>query len=843
MIPTRQVDRETHIAEILLKSEAALGELHQYYKFGRHDGTFPEKPYFLLSHCAHLLFSLWLTESESPAGLFEYSSRLNAMISSLDFDALRYADYKRRAFHADAYQEHLKNEPKWFKFWLAALEKQDETRPLSSQEFSQSILTYVSHPGFLEGKISKKHRKTLADLLKTDTVDRIFSRSISLLEEMTAAIVFRFTTLDQRHHTREQLASLICLLRQVRRTIISESPAQGPYVLLSNKNWGIPSSLFRMYGGRMRGTLKVVLKRDGGHIVCSYSWTSGARSKCRSWTRDASALTHLYEEELFKTWSYDTGEPLHAPASSTDTKAYWLVQSNEAKRLRAVFRHIETVMKALAVNPLCNGLIADIARLSMDNQTNWQGTRLAWTYVNKLDHVLDTLKFAYREASVLGGDNPGAEVISNMWPPQPSVCERAERHEWHVTEPAELTEETEEVAGDFDGEAEGRQARDERPAAVEQAKCSGRSLAQDEISDDPEEQQEPPIAAQCPAHESEQESESQATCCPIPTPTESAAEDLICPKPEIRTDQVSYTDETEEMPGRLDDEAEERQVPEEQPDAVEQAEYGSTSLPGDEISDTEQEQGQPIAAQCPASEADPEAESQEACCQIPAPTESAAEELIAPEPEAQTNPVSSTEEVDSSSHDVLAIAVSDRRFCEYIAQQPQREPEAVQAPSEAEPTTDANPPEPCPSEPTHDYQAYFARLAKQGVAPSVASAVNSRYPKRPSLVKRAKSKITPEQMEAVRQLLHKLLEHHAPHTELPRETPLSLRTLQQTLGWKQSDVQRAMTNLFGQRPFTAYKHKCSQSVIGEFLEDCRHQYLDGADSQHDANPRQTLQTV
>ena len=236
MIPTRQVDREAHIAEILLKSEAALGELHQYYKFGRHEGAFAEKPYFLLSHCAHLLFSLWLTENESPAGLFEYSSYLNALVAKLDFGALRYTDYKRRALHADTFQEHMKNEPKWFQFWLAALEKQDGIKPLDGPEFSRNVLTYVSHPEFLEGKVSKKSRKTLAGFMKTDTVARILHRSMSVLEEMTAAIVFRFTNLDQSHHTSEQLASLICMLRHIRRMIVSEAPAQGPYVLLSNKN-------------------------------------------------------------------------------------------------------------------------------------------------------------------------------------------------------------------------------------------------------------------------------------------------------------------------------------------------------------------------------------------------------------------------------------------------------------------------------------------------------------------------------------------------------------------------------------------------------------------------------
>lgn len=869
MIPTRQVDRETHIADILIKSEAALGELHQYYKFGRHEGTFPEKPYLLLSHCAHLLFSLWLTESESPTGLFEYSSHLNALISNLDFGALRYTDYKRRALHADAYQEHLKNEPKWFKFWLTALEKQDGTRPLDCQEFTQSILTYVSHPCFLEGKIPKKNRKLLAGLMKTDAVAQIFCRSMSVLEEMIAAIVFRFTNLDQSNHTSEQLASLMCLLRQVRRTIVSETPAQGPYVLLSNKNWGIPSTLFRMYGDRMRGNLKVVPKRDGGHIVCSYSWTSSAQSKCRSWTRATSAMTAPYEEELFKTWSYETGERLHTPEPSTDPKAYWLVQSTEAKRLRAVFRHIETVLKTLAVNPLCSGLIADIARVSMDNQSDWQGTRLAWTYVKKLDHLLDKLNFAYREASVLGGQNPGEEVIATMWPPESPVSEgveslRAREHDAEQllgqppstraatqAKPVESTNET--PVNDQRPQKNGvekEQNTSHEPTALTPCSDSNLTTTHRQVSFSPSEASLPTE----PADGTQQPDEVLIS-----------TEENECCGEEIAEDSISKTvegNETQQTAGdSLDQELDAKRRPQEDthPTGPPPPKASRLVLKQELLERHTPVEGsvnwEPLSRkQLQQQLGWKQSEVQRAMTTIFGPQpftvykqrcqEKTIYDFLRNASTARREP-QTRKAAESDPETVIARMVSDRMFCQCIAQQPRSDADALQEPADTEPTTNASPPVSDSSEQisNHDYQAYFKRLANQGVAASVRPAANSRYRQTASHSRTARPKIKPEQMEACRRLLHRLVEHHDTHAGLPGEEPLSLRTLQQDLGWKQSEVQCAMASIFGRRPFTVYKHKCSERVIDDFLEDCRHRSLDGVDSQQETGPRQTLQTV
>jgi hypothetical protein len=49
---------------------------------------------------------------------------------------------------------------------------------------------------------------------------------------------------------------------------------------------------------------------------------------------------------------------------------------------------------------------------------------LAWTSVKALDELLDKLNTAYRQARILGGENPGDTVIADMWPPQASPCQQ-----------------------------------------------------------------------------------------------------------------------------------------------------------------------------------------------------------------------------------------------------------------------------------------------------------------------------------------------------------------------------------------------------------------------------------
>jgi hypothetical protein len=66
-------------------------------------------------------------------------------------------------------------------------------------------------------------------------------------------------------------------------------------------------------------------------------------------------------------------------------------------------------------------------------------------------------------------------------------------------------------------------------------------------------------------------------------------------------------------------------------------------------------------------------------------------------------------------------------------------------------------------------------------------------------------------------LVLRLLDHHrSPHGEAQHK-PLSLAQLASDLGWNRTRVQRAMTDLFGPKPFTAYKERCKDRTIAEVL--------------------------
>ena len=427
-IPTRETTSEAYIANILVNTEATLGQLHHYYKSGRHEGACPERSYFLTSLCGRLLFSLWLTEGESPAGTFDYSPRLGNLIAELDFASLRETEDDKRRRHEEACQGRLRNDPRWFTFWLSMLERQYRNGPSDCRAFYRTTMAYVDRPGFLEGKLCQKKRKALSNFTKTDVAGRLMYQSMLVLDEIVSAMIYRFTRSDQSMHTTERLASLVCLLSQVRRIVVNETPAEGPYVLGANR-WGTPSTFAWLFSGRKPGTLRVIPKREGGAVICTYK-TAGAKPTKRSWTRALSELKHGYEDELFKTWSYDTGKH-HRTPDDADTYAGWQVQYAESKRLRLYFLHVEAVLRTLASNPNYSGLVSEVS----NHQNKWMGRMLAWTCIKTLDELLKKLNTAYHETSLLTDSDAQDRIISTKWPPKaspyrqrvdrPNACENA----------------------------------------------------------------------------------------------------------------------------------------------------------------------------------------------------------------------------------------------------------------------------------------------------------------------------------------------------------------------------------------------------------------------------------
>jgi len=418
MIAATPASGVEHIVQVLTKTEAALDELHHYYKFGRHSDAFPEKPYFLFSHCGHLLFSLWLIEADSQACIFDQDSRLNRIMQQLDFNALRYSEYKRRMLHADAYQEHLQNEPIWFKLWIKAIEVLDGPAVSQSRAFPQKLLEGTMHNGSLEGRPNRKKRQALQNLVRSGEAGRLILRSSWVLEDMISAVASHSLTMHPQKHAIARIQVLSGLLQRLRRHIVLDSAVKGPYALFVDPTWGLPSALTRLSRNRRQGTLVVAPVDEGGTIDCTYTWTSGRKQKTRSWTQEVSALLQSYEDTLFKTWAYDTGQYLQGIDDSSQVEACWVIDDLEAHDLETISQQADYLLESFAVHPAYEGFVEKMAGVLRNGRRQWQPRELSWTYVKKLDRIAARLKFVYREAKVLGGADPVAQVIANLWPPR-----------------------------------------------------------------------------------------------------------------------------------------------------------------------------------------------------------------------------------------------------------------------------------------------------------------------------------------------------------------------------------------------------------------------------------------
>jgi hypothetical protein len=425
MVSSKTTGAVRHLAESFSAVSSASEGAFLYYKFGRHEGVFSEKPYFLLSYCAHVLFTLWRFEEEDGGTLFLGRPRPTAFLAGLDFGALRYHDYKRRMLHADCIEDHWRNETQWFEFWIQVLEHWDPSNAPVYQEFSRHILACAAQSDVLEKKLLHRSHAACDRFLKTDAVGSVMLRTLSILDEVMRGIIQCFAGLDPKTYLLERITVLTALLNETRRIVVYQTPAKGPYTPLGATRWRAPSPLGRLFWGRTQGILTVVPKREGGDVVCTYDPPSQPKNHRRSWMRATSSLAGTYEQELFATWSYETGECHDDPGHPTDVKARWTLQNEEAARLEVVSRRIDVLFDGLDAAPSCKRLLEEVRDVSRNGDARWKGEELPWTYIHRLDQLLGRLRFICREAKVMGGDDAAEKAVAAVWPvPTPTTDKR-----------------------------------------------------------------------------------------------------------------------------------------------------------------------------------------------------------------------------------------------------------------------------------------------------------------------------------------------------------------------------------------------------------------------------------
>ncbi|MCL5278886.1 MAG: hypothetical protein M1376_03140 [Planctomycetes bacterium] len=426
MIGIRPTELTHPLVQSFSGTRSALQDVFQHYKMGRYGEAFPEKPYFLLSRCTHVLFSLWLAEQESERGFFDQASPPAAFSLGLDFGELRYSEYKRRMLHGDGLEEHLRHETKWFEFWLRILEQFDASNVPAYQKFRREILAWGQEPGFLEGKADRTHRKAFQAFMMSNEAGRVLIGTIRLLEDLLRAIVGCFTAPEAGTCVVEQMILLTGLLSEMRRILLWETPAQGPYLLSGRTRWHNPSPLQRLFHAQTPGLLTVVPKREGGEIVCTFEPVPDTAGRRSSWIRRMTSPADTYEAELFATWSYHSGAPQEHPRQIPDLPACWTVQNAEARRLETLSKWIDGLLHVLRRDPVCTHLARAVRRVARNDVPEWQAVALPWTHVNQLDQLIDKLTFVYREAKAAGSDEAAHNIIQRIWPSGKAATERAD---------------------------------------------------------------------------------------------------------------------------------------------------------------------------------------------------------------------------------------------------------------------------------------------------------------------------------------------------------------------------------------------------------------------------------
>ena len=414
MVLARETQEMTYVVEILSRTEETLEKLHHYYKFGRHSGILLDELYSWFAHCAHLVFSLRLTEEAGLSGAIEGNPHLASLVAGLDFTPFHYLDFRRRVFYWSAYQEYLKAEPRWFSLWVKILEKSERLSVSDLAEFHRLMLTRVGHGGPTVRTMSRKNDVALMRLLRTSLGGRIIVSSMRVLDDMVSALISFVARADPGTYAPVQIQSLAGLLGQVRRTIIWDAAAEGPYELQRNRAWGLPSTFAPLCFWRAPGLLRITPEDEGGEVTCTYTWIRRSKTWHRSWIRSTAALRQEYEVSLFGTWSYDNGECRHGSSGCARTNACWVIADPEATHLESICRQADAILEKLATCPAYGPLVEEVACMLRADESAWGPRDLAWTHIRDLDQLVRKLECVCQGTQGVGGAQAEEMAVAQL---------------------------------------------------------------------------------------------------------------------------------------------------------------------------------------------------------------------------------------------------------------------------------------------------------------------------------------------------------------------------------------------------------------------------------------------
>jgi hypothetical protein len=823
MACAERIDRRHPMAESFSEAKSTLDEVFRFYKWRRHAQGFPEEVYLLLSRCTYACFSLWRSAQESEEDFFRRSPPPAAFWMGLDFSTLRGNGPGESVLGTDGGANHFTNDTKWFEFWIRILEQSDPRGAAVYREFARQILACMGHEDLLEGKMGSRTRKTLDLLVKKDEAGRVLLHTISVLEDVVQAILRYFATLDGRTCVLEKTGLLMGLLSEMRQIIVWETPAKGPYSPSSDARWRGRSPLTWLSRDRSPGVLTVIPRREGGQIICIYSPASEAKGRRCSWVRQVTSLRGTYEEALFATWSYETGEHRKNPQQFPGATACWTVQYAEAQRLEALSRQGDLLLASLQGNPKCQRMAEAVRRILRNGSPRWKSVALPWTYVRQMDQLLEKLISAYREASTLGADDAAERVVAQNWASEetipggvgsscPSNCPSGEV-------------------------SPGAASRDMTFALGEVKyvlpKANSGALDESQPSCGSSEPFSPgPVGGQDSCTVPQPETDEGMTAEESPEKPEPSEQS---PGVKVETTAGKPPEEpelAESSPGTMLETAREN-LPEE-PELSEQSpEAEAETTAGEPPDEPEPSEPRPeatleTAREEPLEKAELSEQGPDATIEMAAekPPEKPELSEYSPAAEAETT-------VEELLNEPEPSEPHPQGTMETALENPPEEPELSSEDSGTDgpvPVHEENPTAAAPGATGGQEQPLPAEVANlmQPTETDAAQAVVATSPEEPVRKPARRKKTTNESRhgDMAGALLVRLLEHHVGPKGRINYTPLSIKQLQQDLDWNQSQVQRAMTSVFGPKPVRVYGRKCKDRSIPAFLRahvPCVHQ--------------------
>jgi len=806
MAGAERIDKTHPMGESFAEVKAVLDEVLRFYKWRRHAHGFPEEVYFLLSRCAYACLSLWRSDQESKGDFFRRVPAPTVLRIGLDWGKLCAGGGERSEFPTDWDADHLTNDTKWFEFWIKTLEQADPRGAALYQEFSTQVLACVGDRNWLRARAGGRIRKTLHLFLQTNEAGRVLLRTLSLLADVVQAILRYFATLDGRTCVREKIALLTGLLNEMRQVIVWETPAMGPYAPAGDGLWRMRSPLNWLCRDRTQGVLTVIPRREGGEILCIYNPAPDTKGRRGSWVRRVTSLKGTYEETLFATWSSETGEHCRNPRRFPGVTACWTVQYAEAQRLETLARQVDLLLAALQGNPLWRRLIVAVRSVLRNGSPRWKPTAVPWTYVRQLSQLLERLTLTYREASLLGGDDAAERVVAKQWASGETTAEGTDpsrgRNEpggavSRGAAPPDMAAALNEVK--FVLPKSDRDAPEKpQPSSPSSEQSASAPVTQQASVAVPSTEAEAEVPAEAPPEKPELSREDAKA---VEVPAEAPPEE-----PELSREDARPVEAPAEVPSEEPqlsrDDSKTADVPAEVPS--EKPEFSH-----------EDSRAMEVTAEVPSEEPELSREDS-AAADVPAevpPEEPSREDFRTVEVPAEVSP------------EEPALSREDSRTEDVAAEALPAEPELSEEDSRADVPLAIPPEAPAPATPEEigclpQLPPAEATLPTPPTESEVERVAAARPPKvpAPKPARAKKATKTSRSDDTVDALLMKLLEHHAGPAKTRDAVAFSAAELQRDLGWNQSQIQRAMTSIFGPKPFGVYKKKCEDRTISTFLK-------------------------